>query len=74
MCNRTVVPIRWPCARRQGHIVIVSSLHGRRTLPGDGPYAIAKAALARLAQVLRQELRPCGVGVTGVSPAGSTRP
>lgn len=54
--------------RHQGHIVIVSSLDGRRALPGDGPYAIAKAALAGLTQVLRQELRPTGVGVTGVFP------
>ena len=55
-------------ARRQGHIVVVSSLDGRRALPGDGPYAIAKGALAGLVQVLRQELRPAGVGVTGVFP------
>ncbi len=26
-------------ARRQGHIVIVSSLDGRRALPGDGAWA-----------------------------------
>ncbi|HZC99817.1 MAG TPA: SDR family NAD(P)-dependent oxidoreductase, partial [Actinomycetes bacterium] len=44
--------------RRRGHLVIVSSLDGRRPLPGDGPYAIAKAALSGLVQVLRQELRP----------------
>lgn len=55
-------------ARRRGHIVVVSSLDGRRALPGDGPYAIAKAALSGLVQVLRQELRPLGVGVTGVFP------
>jgi short-subunit dehydrogenase len=54
--------------RRRGHLVIVSSLDGRRPLPGDGPYAIAKAALSGLVQVLRQELRPAGVGVTGVFP------
>jgi NADP-dependent 3-hydroxy acid dehydrogenase YdfG len=52
----------------RGHIVLLSSLDGRRALPGDGPYAIAKAAQASLAQVLRQELRPHGIGVTGVFP------
>lgn len=55
-------------ARRRGHVVIVSSLDGRRAIPGDGPYVIAKAALTGLVQVLRQELRPLGVGVTGVFP------
>ena len=54
--------------RRRGHIVVVGSLDGRRAIPGDGPYAIAKAALSGLVQVLRQELRPLGVGVTGVYP------
>ena len=54
--------------RRSGHIVLVSSLDGRRPVPGDGPYAIAKAALTGLVQVLRQELRPLGVAVTGVFP------
>jgi NADP-dependent 3-hydroxy acid dehydrogenase YdfG len=54
--------------RRRGHIVVVGSLDGRRAIPGDGPYAIAKAALSGLVQVLRQELRPHGVGVTGVYP------
>ena len=54
--------------RRRGHVVVVSSLDGRRPLPGDGPYAIAKTALSGLVQVLRQELRPLGIGVTGVYP------
>lgn len=54
--------------RRRGHVVIVSSLDGRRAVPGDGPYAIAKAALSGLLQIMRQELRPLGIGVTGVFP------
>ncbi len=54
--------------RRRGHLVLVGSIDGRRALPGDGPYAIAKGALGALVQVLRQELRPLGVGVTGVFP------
>lgn len=51
-----------------GHLAVVSSLDGRRPLPGDGPYTIAKAALSGLVQVLRQELGPLGIGVTGVYP------
>jgi NAD(P)-dependent dehydrogenase (short-subunit alcohol dehydrogenase family) len=54
--------------RGKGHLVVVSSVDGRRPLPGDGPYAIAKSALSGLAQVLRQELRPAGIGVTAVFP------
>lgn len=48
--------------------MVVGSLDGRRALPGDAPYAIAKTALTGLVQVLRQELRPFGIGVTGVYP------
>jgi short-subunit dehydrogenase len=54
--------------RRSGAIVVVSSLDGRHAMPGDAPYAIAKGALGSLVQVLRQELGPLGIGVTGVFP------
>ena len=54
--------------QRRGHIVLVSSVDGRKALPGDAPYAIAKFALTGLGQALRQELRPLGVGVSTVFP------
>jgi NADP-dependent 3-hydroxy acid dehydrogenase YdfG len=41
--------------RRRGHIVVVGSLDGRRPLPGDGPYAIAKTALSGLRAVERNQ-------------------
>jgi uncharacterized protein len=54
--------------RRRGHVVFVSSIDGRKALPGDAPYAAAKFALAGLAGSIRQDLRPHGVGVTAVFP------
>ncbi len=54
--------------RSTGHIVLVSSLDGKKGFPHDAPYAAAKFALAGYADVLRQELRQAGVQVTGVFP------
>ena len=56
-------------ARRSGHIVLVSSLDGRKGLPGDAPYAASKGALTGYGEVLRQDLYRTGVSVTVVSPA-----
>lgn len=55
-------------ARRSGHIVLVNSIDGRKALPGDAPYSIAKFALHGFGQALRQELRPHGIGVTSIFP------
>jgi NADP-dependent 3-hydroxy acid dehydrogenase YdfG len=51
-----------------GHIVLVSSLDGKKGLPRDAPYVAAKFALAGYAEVLRQELHGSGVRVTTVFP------
>jgi NADP-dependent 3-hydroxy acid dehydrogenase YdfG len=55
-------------ARRSGHLVLVSSVDGRKGLPIDAPYVSAKFALAGLGEVMRQELRATGVHVTTVFP------
>jgi short-subunit dehydrogenase len=55
-------------AQRRGHIVLVSSMDGKKGLPLDAPYVTAKFALAGLGDVMRQELRAHGVAVTGVFP------
>ena len=55
-------------ARGRGHIVLVNSVDGRKGLPGDAPYVSAKFALTGLAQVLRQELRAYGIGVSSIFP------
>ena len=51
-----------------GHIVLVSSLDGKKGLPRDAPYVAAKFALAGYGEVLRQELHGSGVHVTTVFP------
>jgi NADP-dependent 3-hydroxy acid dehydrogenase YdfG len=55
-------------ARKSGHLVLVSSVDGKKGLPVDAPYVSAKFALAGLGEVMRQELRGTGVYVTTVFP------
>ena len=58
-----------PMLRRDGgRIVIVGSLGGRVAFPFAGPYHATKYALEALADSLRLELRPQGVGVALVEP------
>jgi len=54
--------------QRDGHIILVSSLDGKKGLPQDAPYVAAKFALAGYGEVLRQELHGSGVHVTTVFP------
>jgi NADP-dependent 3-hydroxy acid dehydrogenase YdfG len=54
--------------RKSGHLVLVSSVDGKKGLPIDTPYVTAKFALAGLGEVMRQELRGTGVHVTTVFP------
>lgn len=62
-----------PSLQRQGgRLIFVSSVVGLRALPYLGGYAAAKAALDRLTESLRVELRGTGVSVTLVRP-GTTR-
>jgi len=57
---------------RRGQIIFVSSVVGLRALPYAGGYAATKAALDRLTEALRVELRGSGISVTLVRP-GTTR-
>ncbi len=57
---------------RRGQIIFVSSVVGLRALPYAGGYAATKAALERLSEALRVELRGSGITVTLVRP-GTTR-
>jgi short-subunit dehydrogenase len=56
----------------RGQIIFVSSVVGLRSLPYAGGYAATKAALDRLSEALRVELRGSGITVTLVRP-GTTR-
>jgi short-subunit dehydrogenase len=58
--------------RGRGQLIFISSVVGLRALPYLGGYAAAKAALDRLTESLRVELRGSGVAVTLVRP-GTTR-
>lgn len=53
---------------RSGHIVNVSSVAGRRAMPGVAGYAMSKFALHALSESLRVEVRPYNIYVTVISP------
>jgi NAD(P)-dependent dehydrogenase (short-subunit alcohol dehydrogenase family) len=55
--------------RSQGRVVLVGSVGGRSALPFLGPYAASKHALEAIADSLRVELAPWGIGVSIVEPA-----
>ena len=55
--------------RARGRIVMVSTIGVRFTPPFAGPLDATKAALAALADALRQELAPWGVRVVVIEPA-----
>ena len=54
--------------RKSGHIVVVSSVDGKKGLPLDAPYVASKFALVGFTDVLRQELRGTGVHASTVLP------
>lgn len=56
----------------RGRVVLMGSIAGRSALPFLGPYAASKFALEAIADSLRVELRPWGIGVSIVEP-GSIR-
>jgi NADP-dependent 3-hydroxy acid dehydrogenase YdfG len=55
-------------AQNKGHIVVVTSMDGKKGVPPDAPYVSAKFALTGFAEVLRQELHGSGIYVTNVLP------
>jgi short-subunit dehydrogenase len=54
--------------RRAGHIIVISSVDGKKGLPLDAPYVSSKFAVTGFLDVLRQELRSTGVQVSNVLP------
>ncbi|HKZ05271.1 MAG TPA: SDR family NAD(P)-dependent oxidoreductase [Methylomirabilota bacterium] len=59
-----------PIMRRQGrgHVINVSSIVGRRNLPGRTAYGATKFGLGGLTEALRLELRGTGIAVSLVYP------
>jgi short-subunit dehydrogenase len=54
--------------QRRGHVVIISSIVGKRGVPYVGAYAATKFAQVGLAECLRAELVGSGIHVTAVYP------
>jgi short-subunit dehydrogenase len=55
-------------ARHRGHVVIVSSGAGIRSVPGAAAYGATKSAQRGFGEALRHELKGTGVGLTMVYP------
>jgi len=55
-------------ARGTGHLVFMSSLAGKVGTPRSPVYSATKFGLRGLAQSLREDLRPSGVGVSAIFP------
>lgn len=54
--------------RQTGHIVIVSSVDGKKGLPPDAAYVASKFAITGFTEVLRQEIRSTGIYVSTIFP------
>jgi len=65
-----------PLLREHGkaRIVFTSSIGGRVAAPFIGPYAASKHALNGMAESLRRELMPWGIGVSVLAPATVATP
>lgn len=57
-------------AQRSGHVIQISSIGGRDTAPGVGPYQTAKWAVEGYSGVLQKEVAPLGIQVTLIEPGG----
>ncbi|WP_040405664.1 SDR family oxidoreductase [Amycolatopsis nigrescens] len=64
--TRAVLPVLR--AQRSGRLVLMSSMGGFSAGAGFGVYAASKFALEGMAEALREELAPLGIGVVLVEP------
>jgi|HubBroStandDraft_1064217.scaffolds.fasta_scaffold51840_3 short-subunit dehydrogenase len=63
---RTVIATLPALRETRGRMVLIGSLLGMVSVPGDTPYCVSKFALNGLSDGLRHELAPYGIGVTQV--------
>lgn len=63
-----------PLRAARGRVVVVSSVDGLVSLPGNAPYDASKFAVEAWADALRVELSLWGVGVSVVNPATMRTP
>jgi NAD(P)-dependent dehydrogenase (short-subunit alcohol dehydrogenase family) len=66
--TRAALPVMH--AQRDGHIIQISSIGGRRGSPGLGAYQSAKWAVGGFSEVLAREVAPLGIRITCVEPGG----
>jgi NAD(P)-dependent dehydrogenase (short-subunit alcohol dehydrogenase family) len=66
--TRAALPVMH--AQRDGHIISISSIGGRRATPGLGAYQAAKWAVGGFSEVLAREVAPLGIRVSCVEPGG----
>ena len=59
-------------AQARGHLIVISSIVGRRGIPFMGPYAATKFAQVGLAECLRAELAGTDIHVSVVFPVSTT--
>jgi short-subunit dehydrogenase len=59
-------------AQGSGHLILVSSIVGKRASPGNGVYAATKFAQVALAESLRLEVAEAGIHVSVVCPVSTT--
>jgi short-subunit dehydrogenase len=62
------------CAQRRGHIVLLSSVDGKKAIRTDAPYAASKFAVAGFGEALRQDLHGAGVDVSLIFPGRVATP
>jgi NADP-dependent 3-hydroxy acid dehydrogenase YdfG len=55
--------------RRAGTIINISSIAGKLTFPGNGPYAASKHAVEAFTDAMRHELSPMGIRIVSIRPA-----
>lgn len=60
--------------QRRGHIVLLSSVDGKKAIRTDAPYAATKFAIAGFGEALRQDLHGTGVDVSLIFPGRVATP
>jgi len=72
LSNRAV--LKSMLSRRDGQIINVGSLSGRKALPLDAPYCASKFAIIGLTESLAEEVRPYGIRVHSLLPGNTDTP
>jgi NADP-dependent 3-hydroxy acid dehydrogenase YdfG len=72
-CAYTVRATIPPLKESVGHLLLTSSVAGRRALPGS-LYSVTKHAVTAMAEAARQDLNDTGIRVTSIEPGMTDTP